>query len=177
MQSNKSAQPERLFTAKVAFRELSQPTGTPAVLYNDLIQLALGNNIQHSEQIMRALNSQLPLRRQYQQIVKSLSFSESPAQAAASTTNALSTRQTDLFTIKFKRDKQQASQIFVILHIPHPTTNQIQQGVVLNVISDQKTQQINFPALIEGTSQYLFDEQDPRLQLLLDIQSHISIMP
>lgn len=187
MQTKQAALAEAVFVAKVAYRELNQvPEDAkqvlpPVILYNDVMSLASGALSQHQKEhidrLMSGINSNLVLRKQYSDLVKGLSFATSPALAAASTGLDMPSRQTDNMLLKFKRDSLERTQIFALLSIKHPSDNHNCHGVVVNVLSKEHCERIEFPPLIDGTTQCLFDERDAKLQFLLDLDAEISIMP
>lgn len=187
MQTKIVALAEAVFVAKVAYRELSQvpeqakqqkPT---VILYNDIVRLASGaigpNQKEHIDSLMLGINNNIVLRKQYSDLVKGLSFATSPALAAASTLQNMPSRQTDNMLLKFKLDSLNSTQVFALLSIKHPSDKHNIHGVVLNVLSQQHCERIEFPPLIDGTTQCLFDERDAKLQFLLDLDAEISIMP
>ncbi|KXI28211.1 hypothetical protein [Paraglaciecola hydrolytica] len=177
MQANAATPAEALFIAKVAFRELNNTSSEPAVLYNDLMRLVSQHAPSNSKELMAKINASLPLRKQYMVLVRCQRFTQSQALAAASSKEEMPLRQNQDFSLKFKRDSVEHSQIFALLHITHPTDSHSAYPVVLNVISGEQCERIEFPPLIDGASQCLFDQSDKALQLLLDADAEISIMP
>jgi hypothetical protein len=182
LQTNKTPLAEALFVAKVNYRELGSqeytPSIHPAILYNDLIKLASGFQLNNSQALMAKINQNLLVRRQYADLVKRLCFANSQLHAAAaSDKQGMPTRQTDSFSLTFKRDSMAPSQVFALLHINHPTDGQNTAGVIVHALTQKHCERIEFPSLIDGTTQYLFDESDPKLQFLLDGDAEISIMP
>ena len=177
MQANAAKLAEALFVAKVAYRELNETASEPAVLYHDLMRLMSNQAPANSAVLMAKINASLPLRKQYIDLVRRQRFAQSQAVAAASSNNDMPLRQTEHFSLKFKRDSLEHSQIFALLHIAHPTDNHYAYPVVVNVLSGEQCERIEFPPLIDGASQYLFEQSDQALQLLLDADAEISIMP
>ena len=177
MQANAATLAEALFIAKVAFRELNETLVEPAVLYNDLMRLLSHHAPANSAALMAKINASLPLRTQYMELVRRQRFAQSQALAAASSKEEMPLRQNQDFSLKFKHDKVEHSQVFALLHIAHPSDSHSAYPVVLNVMSAQRCERIEFPPLIDGASQCLFEQSDKALQLLLDVDAEISIMP
>jgi hypothetical protein len=126
---------------------------------------------------MFGINNNLVLRKHYCDLVKRLSFATSPALAAASTQQDMPPRQTENMLLRFKRDEFETTQVFALLTIYNPSDKHNCDNVVVNVIGKEHCERIQFPALIDGTTQCLFNESDPKLQFLLDLDAEISIMP
>ena len=187
MQTKQAALTEALFVAKIAYRELDntgpQPENNlpPAILFNDLMRLASGalglNDNQRIDMLMTGINDNIVLGRQYRDLVKGFSFVTSAALAAASTQEEMPSRQTDNMSLKFKRDSIDTSQVFALLSIKHPNDRHNVEAVVMNIFTATHCERITFPPLIDGASQHLFDENDPKLKFLLDLDAQISIMP
>ncbi|MDU0356402.1 hypothetical protein RS130_23140 [Paraglaciecola aquimarina] len=109
---------QQVFTTKAIYRELHRPASSldnapvandhsTTVLFNDLVQLVLGNTQLDSNAIMLQINQSLTLRRQYIRLLKTLAFANSPVQAAASSTmTQISKRNSAEFELLFKPDKQ-----------------------------------------------------------------------
>jgi hypothetical protein len=187
MQTKQAILAEAVFVAKVAYRELNQvpkkakQSLPQVILYNDLMKLVSGglgsNKKEQIDKLISGINKNLVLRKQYSDLLKRLSFATCPALAAASSKQDMPSRQTDNMLLKFKRDGLERTQIFALLSIDNPSNNHTFQGVVVNVISKEHCERIEFPPLIDGTTQRLFDESDTKLQFLLDLDAEISIMP
>lgn len=176
MQPDKQEYAEMLFAARTGLQGLQQSSGEKAILMNDLVQLIKGN-LPEPEQVIVQLNQSLTLRRQYAELIKQLAYAQSASQVAASTNDKLAGRETDIFSLKFKRDTLVESQIYALLNIKHPTGNQSGKSVVLFALLDEHAERIEFPSLIDGRTQQLFEEDDRRLQRLINPNSEIVLMP
>lgn len=180
MQTKQANLAATIFSAKVIYRELQQGAVTASVtapiLYNDIFRLASGQPVANTTAVMQGINASVVLRKQYSDLVKYFGFALSPILAAASTQQTLLERQTTDFRLSFKRDVMEPSQVFALLAIFHPTNKHQREGVVVNVLHLDQCLRIEFPALIDGITQGLFNENDQNLQYLLDAKSEISIM-
>jgi hypothetical protein len=166
---------EQAFTAKTLYRELHQQQpeqnndGKP-LLFNELVQLVLGNPNIDTQQLMQQINQSLVLRRQYMQLLQKIAFATSPVQAAASSTKEISSRKSAEFELLFKRDKQFSGQVYVILKIPHATEKHHNQGVHLNCCSDELISSIHFPPIVDGKTQLLMEESDQKFINMFDAE-------
>jgi len=175
MPDNQSQMQEQLFTAKTLYRELhqqqlAQNNDGKFLLFNDLIQLVLGNPKVDAQQLMQHVNQSLVLRRQYMQLLQKVAFASSPVQAAASSATEISSRKTTEFELLFKRDKQFSGQVYVILKIPHPIEKHHNQGVRVNCCSEQLISAIHFPSIVDGKTQLLMEESDQRFINMFDAE-------
>jgi hypothetical protein len=177
MHADKSKLAQRLFSSKAAHHELHDSVPPAAVMFNDMVQLAHGKIKSNATNLMAGINQSILLRKQYIELLQQLSFEHSKAQAAASTTDKLAGRNSDKFSLKFKRDSVTPAQVFALLTINHPTDNHIVNNVVLHVVLAQRCERIEFPPLNSGRTQQLFEESDPVLQKLLNCDAEIIIMP
>ena len=177
MQADRGSLAQAIFVAKVANREISHANAEPGVVFNDLYRLVSGMQPHNAPVLMTKINANSQLRKQYAALVQAKRFAYSETSAAASTGSELPTRQNAQFSLRFKRDTLQSSQIFALLHIYHPTEQHNTQAVVVHVVSQLHCERLEFPPLIAGTTQLLFDHADKQLQLLLDADAQISIMP
>jgi hypothetical protein len=166
---------EQLFTAKTLYRELhqhepEQPNSAKPLVFNDLVQLALGNPNIAAQQVMQHINQSLPLRRQYMQLLQKLAFATSPVQAAASSATEISSRKSAEFELLFKRDKQFSGQVYVILKIPHSIEKHHNQGVRVNCCSEDLISSIHFPPIVDGKTQLLMEESDQKFIHMFDTE-------
>ena len=175
---------EQLFTAKTLYRELheqlpeqhlpeqglEQPHSAKPLVFNDVVQLALGNPNIDAQQVMQHINQSLPLRRQYMQLLQKLAFATSPVQAAASSATEISSRKSAEFELLFKRDKQFSGQVYVILKIPHSIQKHHNQGVRVNCCSEKLVSSIHFPPIVDGKTQLLMEESDQKFIHMFDAE-------
>mgnify|MGYP006114969981 FL=1 len=180
---------EQIFTAKTLYRQLhqslqerqellhkgllhkkSEHNNTQSWVFNDLVQLAQGNPKVDAQQLMQQINQSLTLRRQYMQLLQKVAFANSPVQAAASSATQISSRQSAEFELLFKRDKQFAGQVYVILKIPHPKEKHNNQGVGVNCCSEEFISSIHFPPIVDGKTQLLMEESDQKFINMFDAE-------
>lgn len=177
MQADSRNLAQAIFVAKVAKREISHADVEPGVVFNDLYKLVSGIEPFNAPLLMTKINANSQLRKQYAALVQAKRIAYSETSAAASSGDELATRQNDQFSLRFKRDTLQRSQIFALLQIYHPTEQHNNQPVVVHVVSQQHCERVEFPPLIAGTTQLLFNQDDKQLLRLLDADAQISIMP
>jgi hypothetical protein len=175
---------EQLFSVKTLYRELheqlpeqylpeqrpEQQNSAKSWVFNDLVQLALGNPKVDAQQVMQHINQSLPLRRQYVQLLQKLAFATSPVQAAASSATEISSRKSAEFELLFKRDKQFSGQVYVILKIPHSIEKHHNQGVRVNCCSEDLISTIHFPPIVDGKTQLLMEESDQKFIHMFDTE-------
>jgi hypothetical protein len=175
---------EQLFSVKTLYRELheqlpeqylpeqrpEQQNSAKSWVFNDLVQLALGNPKVDAQQVMQHINQSLPLRRQYVQLLQKLAFATSPVQAAASSATEISSRKSAEFELLFKRDKQFSGQVYVVLKIPHSIEKHHNQGVRVNCCSEDLISSIHFPPIVDGKTQLLMEESDQKFIHMFDTE-------
>ncbi len=150
------------------------------VVFNDIFQLIKGNSqaefVKRSPELIKKINSDLSLRKIYTQLIKQLKFAESGLQAAASSGDALPERVTEHFSLKFKRDISQPSQVYVILTINHPAKHHLANTFAVHMTNEKQVDCLYFPILDDGHSQLLMEDEDSRFQLLTDPNSQLYLM-
>jgi hypothetical protein len=175
---------EQLFSVKTLYRELheqlpeqylpeqrpEQQNSAKSWVFNDLVQLALGNPKVDAQQVMQHINQSLPLRRQYVQLLQKLAFATSPVQAVASSATEISSRKSAEFELLFKRDKQFSGQVYVVLKIPHSIEKHHNQGVRVNCCSEDLISSIHFPPIVDGKTQLLMEESDQKFIHMFDTE-------
>ena len=177
MQANKRKLAEAVFSARSSYRELTTSQVEAEVVFNDLFCLASGFRKETAVTLLAKINQDISLYRQFRDLVHLRQFDQSKSLAAASSGLDLPIRQTDKFILKFKRDRVEPDQIFALLSIAHPTVQHCTGSVVVNVFAKDNCEQFVFPAIVDGSSQLLFEQSDSRLKLLMDANTEISIMP
>ncbi len=155
--------------------EISSP-----LLFNDIVQLIKGNSQTHivkrSPQLIKKINADINLRRIYLQLIKQLTFAQSGLQVAASSGESLVERVTEQFSIKFKRDKTQPSQVYVILTINHPAEHHLTDTLAVHITNNKQVDCLYFPAIDDGRSQLLMEDEDKQFKLLVDANSALYLM-
>ncbi len=177
---------EQLFCTNDAYQSLTKTsrvlkkTDNFTVIFNDIVQLAKGNNqaefIERAPKLIKRINSDLSLRKSYLQLIKQLQFAESGRQAAASSGEQLPDRVTENFSLKFKRDQHEPSQVYVILTIMNPTETHLNNAIALHITTDLEVDCLYFPLLMDGRSQLLMEETDNHFKSLIDENSHLYLM-
>ena len=175
---------EQLFCVQSSYDKLKQaPRQKPeqsGLLFNDIVQLVRGNNRLSLEgkipQMMAKINQSLTSRRIYQQLLQQFKFAESGLQAAASTKQELQVRKNEQFSLTFKRDKNYPQQVYVILTIAHPAEHHGNETIVLHVSNHERVECALFPALSDGRSQLLMDDDHHLFKLLSDAHSQLYLM-
>jgi len=177
---------QQLFCANSAYQVLQsnvEPSTEPndnTLLFNDIFQLVKGNDqqgfIEKIPELMIVINSNLHWRRAYMQLVQQFKFAESGMQSAASSNEILPARVTEQFTLKFKRDKSYATQVYVILSIVNPTEHHQNKMLTLHININDHLSCVYFPALSDGRSQLLMEDNNNTFKLLTDPNSHLYLM-
>lgn len=177
---------QQLFCTNDAYRSLTKTSRVLkkadnfTVIFNDIVQLVKGNNqadfIERSPKLIKRINSDLSLRKSYLQLIKQLQFAESGRQVAASSGERLLDRVTESFSLKFKRDQHEPSQVYVILTIMNPTETHLNNAIALHITNDLEVDCLYFPLLMDGRSQLLMEDTDSRFKLLIDENSHLYLM-
>ncbi|MGL1957126.1 MAG: hypothetical protein OCD00_07410 [Colwellia sp.] len=172
---------QQLFSTKLAYQGLNQLPETSAVssngtVFNDLVQLIRGNYQLDRQQLMHKINQDLTLRRTYTQLLQQLKFAKSGLQAAASSGDNLPARITEQFSLKFKRDKNYPTQVYVILTIKHPKEHHNNSAISLHMTNQNQAECILFPKLVDGLSQLLMDDNNHAFQLLVDDNSQLYLI-
>lgn len=147
------------------------------VVFNDIFQLAKGNSqahfVERSSLVIKKINADLNLRKTYLRLVKQFKFAQSGQQVAASSGEALPDRVTEHFSLKFKRDVSQPSQVYVILTINHPAEHHLANVFAVHITNDNVVDCIYFPTVGDGRSQLLMEDTDSRFKLLIDPNSQL----
>lgn len=168
---------ERIFTRRVWLQALRQPTGTPAILFNDLVNLVRAPERVDAQALLQHINASVSLRRQYQQCVAQLAMSVSPVQAAASTQSGFPMRDTVHFSLRFKTDTQVATQHYAVLTVHTPTPHHLERGVRVQVQTPDALLALTFPPLSGTVTQLLFEHDDPALAALCSPEAAIYLLP
>lgn len=184
----------QLFCTKAAYTSLtktsqvSKKADDGTVVFNDIVQLIKGNSqadfIARTPLLIKKINTDLSLRKIYLQLITTLKFAESGLQAAASSglvsgnasSNLLAERITEQFSLKFKRDPQFLSQVYVILTIDHPTENHLNNAIALHITTETEVNCLYFPLLINGKSQLLMEDDNKHFILLTHANSHLYLI-
>jgi len=175
---------QQLFCANDSFnavlRRSNASKASATIVFNDIIQLVKGNSLtdfsKRRSAIIEKINSDLNLRQLYLQLINKLKFAESGLQAAASTGETLPERITEHFSLKFKRDKNHVSQVYVILTINHPAEHHFNHAIAIHITTGEQVDCLYFPILADGRSQLLMEEDDDYLKSLTDNNSHLYLM-
>ncbi|MFT6269515.1 MAG: hypothetical protein ACJAVV_002341 [Alphaproteobacteria bacterium] len=175
MQSEHEKRAEAIFIEKQHYRVMSQTGGNKALLFNDMIKLASGASVINAKAQMEKVNQSLSARKQYIELCKEFSFDLSMTQAAASTGNEWADRETEKFSMKFKRDAENAEQVYVLLTILFPAEAHNTEGVTLNVSCAEQIYRIDFPLLDDNKTQMLFDISAPELLALANKDAEIIV--
>ena len=177
---------QHIFCTKDAYKKLTKVSRVAknpdnfVLIFNDIVQLVKGNNqadfVARAPLLMKKINADLSLRKLYMQLINKLQFAESGLQTAASSNERLTERVSDYFSLKFKRDNNSPSQIYVILTITHPGEHHLNKDINLHITTDSHVDYLSFPLLIDGQSQLLMEENDQYFKLLTDDNSHLYLM-
>lgn len=151
------------------------------VIFNDVYQLVKGNSHplfveKQAPIILNEINQQFMLRKVYSDLLARFKFAESGSLAAASTGELYPERETEQFTLKFKRDKSYPTQIFALLSIAHPADYHNIDNIPVHILHSEAVDCVYFPALYDGCSQLLLEETDDQFKLLSDAQSLLYLM-
>ncbi len=186
VKENQQQLAEQLFCAKTAYAALIKERRGDnneenfTVVFNDIFQLVKGNSqksfVERSRIIIKKINADLSLRKVYLGLVKQLTFSQSGLQAAASTGETLPERITEYFSLKFKRDKSNPRQVYVILTIEYPAEQHLINDFAVHMTNNNQVDCCYFPKISDGRSQLLMEDQDSRLLLLTDANSQLYLM-
>lgn len=187
---------EPLFISKVMLNELITPrkddalshpmqnesvAGSPnlivskALTYNDMVKSITGSTCIDNIWLMQEVNKTLTMRRAYQALLKTLSFSHSGQQIAASSDEEFSARSNEYFKVDFKRDTTFKEQVYVLLSIMNPLARHLNTPIELHIIHEDNIAKLNFSALVEGKSQQLLDINDQLMKSLVSSESELFI--
>jgi hypothetical protein len=177
---------EQLFCVGAAYNALvkgprhnKNETNSP-LLFNDIVQLIKGNSqahiVERSPKLIKSINADVNLRKIYLQLIKQLTFAQSGLQVAASSGESLVERVTEQFSVKFKRDKTQPSQVYVILTINHPAEHHLTDTLAVHITNNEQVDCLYFPAIADGRSQLLMEDEDKQFKLLIDPNSALYLM-
>lgn len=177
---------QQLFCASAAYTSLIKGSRHKKTednfipVFNDIFQLVKGNNqadfVERRSWLIKKINLNLGLRKTYLQLVKQFQFAQSGLQAAASSGEVLPERVTEHFSLKFKRDKSQPSQVYVILTINHPAEHHLTNTFAVHITNNEQVDCLYFPSLGDGRSQLLMEDKDSRFKLLTDFNSQLYLM-
>jgi len=177
---------EQLFCVGAAYSALvkgprhDKKQSNSPLLFNDIVQLIKGNSQTHivnrSPQIIKKINEDVNLRGIYLMLIKQLTFAHSGLQVAASSGESLVERVTEQFSVKFKRDKKQPSQVYVILTINHPADHHLIDTLAVHITNNEQVDCLYFPAIDDGRSQLLMEDEDKYFKLLVDPNSALYLI-
>ncbi|MCJ8293945.1 MAG: hypothetical protein MJK15_06015 [Colwellia sp.] len=177
---------QQLFCANTAYSSLTQGVrlgnseSNFTVVFNDIFQLVKGNSqksfVARRLPLIKKINTDLSLRKTYMQLIEQLKFSQSGLQVAASSGDALPERITEYFSLKFKRDKNHPSQVYVILSINHPAEQHLTDTFAVHITNNDQVDCLYFPSIIDGRSQLLMEDKDNSFKLLTDRNSQLYLM-
>ncbi|MGJ8691266.1 MAG: hypothetical protein ACSHW0_02150 [Thalassotalea sp.] len=164
---------EQLFICKSSYQAISAAHEQRAVTFNDMVKSLQGFANIDKAWLMQQINQNLAYRRAYQLLLKQLTFSYSPKQAAASTFEEFPKRANDYFSISFKRDKTFHHQVYVLLSINHPLSRHISDNLELHICNDDNVNVLSFPPLSQGRTQTLLETEDKVFKSLLNNNSEL----
>ena len=183
---------QQLFCTRAAYSSLIKPSSSrktsddfsiqhnEVVLFNDIVQLVKGstqsNFIERLPLLFKKINSDLTLRKAYLTLLQQLRFAESGMQAAASSGDSLPSRVSENFSLKFKRDVNQPSQVYVILTIDNPAEHHLNHAIALHITKDDIVDSLYFPLVTDGRSQLLMEDTDKHFTLITDNNSHLYLI-
>jgi len=175
---------EQVFEAKSAYRALTTSVPESALntanekplLLNELRQWLMGSGDFNTPYIMGKINQSLALRGLYQQLLNTQQFAFSDKQAAASSNVELPERVAEQFKLKFKRDKFNPEQVFVILFIEHGRPAHNHSEIQVHIAHESLLAMLAFPPLVDGKSQLLMETESDAFKLLANSQSQITLI-
>lgn len=165
-----------VFAGVQAIRGLNQRSATRAVLLNDLINYINGHEGIDDAWIRQALNSNLTLRRQFNQLLASKRVGFDQVQAQADSGELVQERVAETFTLKFKLSRANTKQVYVLLKVSPEACLAESHKPVLIVEKSDVVERICFPELCDGIAQTLLESDDQRLILLRDPEAEISLV-
>lgn len=177
---------QQLFCANSAYTSLMRKTSHGinednfTVIFNDIFQLVKGNNqkqfVARKQMLIKKINSDFNLRKTYIKLIEQLKFAQSDIQVAASSGDLLPERITEYFSLKFKRDISQPTQVYVILSINHPTEQHLNNAFTLHITNNNEIDCLSFPTINNGRSQLLMEDNESSFKLLTDPNSRLYLM-
>lgn len=184
--NNSQENAQQLFCASDAYKSLTTSSRLIIkpddfiVVFNDVFQLVTGNTqasfIERAPLLIKKINDDLSWRKVYIELIQQLKFASSGLQAAASSGEILPSRITEHFMIKFKRDINHPTQVYVILTINHPAAHHLTHDITIHVSRDEQVDCLYFPILNDGRSQLLMNDDDTSFMLLTDEKSELFLM-
>ena len=167
---------ESVFIALQGLRGLQQSVEHRPVLLGELIHYVRGSAEVNETLIREQLKTQLPLRRQFNQLLEDLRVATAPRQAQAASDEVCTGREAAGFSLKFKASKAHSDQIYIILTVRGESGMVDGHNPVIVVEREDDIERLCFPVLNEHRAQTLLLENDSCLALLRDPDAELSLI-
>ena len=156
----------RLATALAQRDVLQQAPADRPVLPADIAAFAAGRDGAMADAVATALSSDLSARRLYRELLGQKARAHSGLQACAQDSAEVVQREGDGFEIRFRSSRADPHQRYVTLVMKpsHPLPEGT--AVQLHVLGDDTVLRLDFPPLIDQTSQRLFSSDSLELAML-----------
>lgn len=146
------------------------------LLFNDIVKTACLPHLTVSKENLKIINHSSILMPQYLWVLKKISVSISPAQAAASSKMEISVRKTEQFELHVSNEQQDEAYAKVLLKLNHVTSTQRQAGCHLHLVLNNKCSVLSFLSLKETQSELTLKKSSQEFAFLMndDTQIHLS---
>lgn len=144
------------------------------IIYTDLVAYIIGLDNADNARVSHALKTDLSLRRQYTRLLKRNTRFHLPQAAAAASQDQITERDADAFTIRIIAAKGRP-QHYLIVSVKHPDLIADGTELILHVLEGDNTARCHFPALQDGTTQLVVDDDDILLMLMTSLNAEIYI--
>ena len=144
------------------------------IIFTDIHNYILGISNAATPRVVAALRSDLGVRRQYNELLKTHTQLHIPRAAAAASANIVTERETDTLAIKVVAARGR-SQHYLILQVNHPDTVKDDTELVLHVVVGENSARCNFPPLQGGRTQLILDDDDPLMELVTHLNAEIFV--
>ncbi len=158
-----------------SLRGMSTPvTIEKPIIYTNIFQYILGDERSHSARIATALKTDLTLRRLYTNLLQQNARFHLPQAAAAASQAQITERDADAFSIRIVAARGRP-QHYLIVNVKHPDLIVDGTELVLHVIEGDNNARCHFPALQDGSTQLVVNDDDILLSLMTSLNAEIYI--
>lgn len=146
------------------------------VLINDILAFVKGRVTSETTRVEDALGTNLTLRRQYRQLLKSKQLAHIARPRAAHSGDILEKRIGEHgVRLMLKQSKGHEEQYYLILELPESIASAQDKPLVLHANTETQTQRVVFPPVQDGRSQIILSADELLFSLLQDHDVEIDI--
>ena len=174
---------ETVFVALQAIRGVKAEYGANSVvksivpvMFGELVHYVHGTALVDEARVKAAINSDLVLRRQFNNLLKSSRVATAPSQAQAASGESLVQRKTRAFTLVFKSSRANKDQIYVLLtvHAESGMADGHRPVIIASLFSELG--RLQFPPLKDQSAQLLLEIDDERLVIVQNADAELSLI-